>query len=92
MGGLPKSGFRSMVAHNGKLYVITGEALPNGSTPNFFPPQVDEASAFDNVLVEYTVHPGNPDLADPASRRELMRVRQAHRFHNMDDLAFGHDG
>jgi len=84
--------FHPEYASNGKLYVITGEAIPNGSTPHFLPPQTDDVSAFDNVLYEYTVDPGNPDLADPASRRELMRVRQPQRFHNMDDLAFGHDG
>jgi hypothetical protein len=77
---------------NGKFYVITGEAIPNGSTPHYSSPQDDESSAFDNVLCEYTVDAQNPDVVDPSSRRELLRVHQAHRLHNMNDLCFGGDG
>jgi glucose/arabinose dehydrogenase len=77
---------------NRKFYVITGEAVPNGSTPHYSAPQDDEDSAFDNVLVEYRVSLQNPDIADPSTRRELLRVHQAHRLHNMNDLCFGGDG
>jgi len=84
--------FHPDYAVNGKFYVITGEAVPNPATPHYSPPQSDTATAFDNVLVEYQRDAGNPDLADPGSRRELLRVRQPHREHNMGDLAFGGDG
>jgi hypothetical protein len=77
---------------NGKLYVVTGEAVPNGSTPHCSAPQNDSASDFDSVLVEYTVSAGDPNVVDPASRRELLRVHQAHALHGMDDPTFGGDG
>jgi hypothetical protein len=79
-------------ANNGKLYLITGEATPNASIPDYAAPQDDSGSAFDNVLIEYQVDPNNPDIVDTGTRRELLRVHQANREHNMNDLAFGKDG
>ena len=80
--------FHPNYASNGKLYVISGEAIPNASTPHYMPPQTDEASAFDNVLFEYQVSSTDPNLVDLSTKRELLRIRQAHRFHNMNDMAF----
>ena len=84
--------FHPDFASNRKLYVITGEALPGSATPHYFPPQNDHVSAFHNVLVEYQTFAGNPDLVDPATRRELLRVHQPHRVHNVNELVFGDDG
>jgi len=85
--------FHPDYATNGKLYVITGEAIPNSETPHYSPPQDDNlTSAFDNILVEYQVDAVNPDLVDTSTRRELLRVRQPNGGHNMNDLAFGGDG
>ncbi len=94
----PQSAMSGMAFHpdytiNGKLYVITGEATPNSETPHYSPPQVDNPdSAFDNVLVEYQVDALNPNLVDPSTRRELLRIHQPNGGHNMNDLAFGGDG
>ena len=84
--------FHPGYATNGKLYVITGEAVPNGATPHYVSPQDDTSSAFDNVLQELQVSATDPDVVDPGTKRELLRVHQAHRLHNMNDLAFGGDG
>lgn len=77
---------------NGKVYVVSGEAVPNGTTPHYSAPQDDSPSAFDNILCEYLVDPLDPNQIDPTTRRELLRVHQSHRLHNMSDLAFGADG
>ena len=79
-------------ATSGRFYLITGEAVPNPSTPHYSAPQNDTSSAFDSLLVEYRVDANDPDQADADSRRELLRVHQAIRSHNLDDLTFGHDG
>ena len=84
--------FHPDFAQNGLLYVITGEATPNGATPDYTPPQADSSSAFDNVLFEYQIDTADPDAIDPASRRELLRIHQSERKHNMNDLTFGGDG
>ena len=90
--GMSSLAFDPNYASNGKLYLITGEATPNPAIPDYVPPQIDTNSAFDNVLVEYRVDPNDLDRADPSSRRELLRVRQPHRDHKMNDLAFDADG
>lgn len=84
--------FHPDFATNRKLYVITGEAIPNATPPHYSPPQVDGATAFDNVLVEYQVDVANPNLVDASTRRELLRLHQADKIHNMNDLTFGGDG
>ena len=84
--------FHPDYATNGKLYVITGEPSANPPTADYFPPQVDSASAFDNVLVEYRVDAVDPDRVDPSSKREVLRIHRPHQLHTLDDLAFGPDG
>ena len=82
--------FHPNYALNGKVYAITGE-LTSGS-PDYDSPQDDSASAFDNVLYEYQVDGMDPNIVDMSSKRELLRVHQPNRFHNLGDLTFGHDG
>ncbi len=84
--------FHPDFATNGRFYVITGEAVPNTGTPDYVPPQDPELSAFDSVLVEYTAVPAGAASVDALTRRELMRIGQSQRFHNMNDLLFGNDG
>ena len=84
--------FHPEFATNGKLYVITGETTAVPPTAHYDSPQGDASSAFDNILIEYQVDSGNPDVVDLASRRELLRIHQPHKFHSMGDLTFGADG
>ena len=93
----PDRAMSSLVFHpdyseNGRLYVITGEATAVPPAADYDPPQNDTSSAFDNLLVEYQVDPADPDSVDLGSKRELLRVHQAHRLHNLGDAAFGKDG
>jgi glucose/arabinose dehydrogenase len=46
----------------------------------------------DNLIVEYTVDPENPNRVDADSRRVIIRVDQPHRWHNGGHIAFGPDG
>lgn len=45
-----------------------------------------------SVVAEYAVSAADPNLADPNSRRELLRVEQPYANHNGGMLAFGPDG
>lgn len=77
---------------NPRFYLTTGEAIPNVSTPHYLPPQDLTGNAFDNMLVEYQVDSEDANLADPSTRREMLRIRQPALSHNMNDLTFGGDG
>ena len=44
------------------------------------------------VIARYTVSPVDPDRADAASARELLRIAQPFRNHNGGQLQFGPDG
>ena len=46
----------------------------------------------DTRVVRYRVSGGNPDVADPASARVLLRVTQPYSNHNGGQLQFGPDG
>ncbi|MEE8104118.1 MAG: PQQ-dependent sugar dehydrogenase [Planctomycetota bacterium] len=45
-----------------------------------------------SVLDRYKVSSGDPDVADPASRIEVLRVRQTFGAHNSGMITFGADG
>lgn len=84
--------FHPDYATNGRLYVITGEALPNPSTPHYLPPQDLSLSAYDAIVFEYQVDATDPNRVDESTRRELLRIRQPQREHNINHLRFGEDG
>lgn len=75
----------------GKFYTYTSE--PVGPAADFtlsLPPN----SQFDhqNVVAEWQVDPANPNVADPSSRRELIRMDHPQFNHNAGALEFGPDG
>ncbi len=82
--------FHPQFASNGKLYLITGQ--PTTPSPHYSPPQADTAGAFDNVLVEYEIFDDDADAVDPDTRRDLLRMHKNEDAHNVNDLAFAHDG
>jgi glucose/arabinose dehydrogenase len=88
--GMSSLAFHPDFVNNGKLYVITGK--PTAPNPDYDSPQDDTFTAFDNILYEYQVDSINPDIVDVTTRREVLRIHQPHKFHNLGDLAFGDDG
>ncbi|MGI8957433.1 MAG: PQQ-dependent sugar dehydrogenase [Chthoniobacterales bacterium] len=69
----------------GKFYTYTSE--PVAGLADF---TVPKSSAFDHqsMVAEWQVSAGNPDVANPASRREVLRVDEPQANHNGGKLAF----
>ena len=68
-----------------KFYTYTSEPV---SGPADF--TVPKPVAFDHqsVVAEWQASAGNPDIADPATRREVLRVDEPQANHNGGKLAF----
>ena len=83
---------RALVASGGERGLL-GLALHPSFAQNgrFF---VDYTRAGDGstVIASFTVSAGNRDVADPASRRELLTIAQPFENHNGGALRFGPDG
>ncbi|MCP9440166.1 MAG: PQQ-dependent sugar dehydrogenase [Nitrospira sp.] len=74
----------------GKLYTLTSEPVTRAA--DFTVPMPPGASfSHQNVLAEWTVSATNPNVVDPALRRELLRVDWPRGYHNGGMLAFGPD-
>ncbi len=71
------------------LYTYTSE--PVEGTADFTVP-ITGAFNHQDVLAEWTISAGNPNLVDMASRRELLRNDHPQSNHNGGALHFGPDG
>jgi len=80
--GLLGLAFHPQFASNGKFYVSYTRASGG---------PVLGISA-DQVLAEYQIGVGTPDVANPASRREILAIPDLASNHNGGDLHFGPDG
>lgn len=69
----------------GKFYTYTSE--PVAGPADF---TVPKNAPFDHqsVIAEWQVSAGNPDVADPATRREILRIDEPQANHNGGKLAF----
>jgi glucose/arabinose dehydrogenase len=69
----------------GKFYTYSSEPVTGAADFT-----VPKTTAFDHqsVVAEWQVSAGNPNLADPASRREVLRVDEPQANHNGGKLAF----
>ncbi|HKQ60871.1 MAG TPA: PQQ-dependent sugar dehydrogenase [Candidatus Polarisedimenticolaceae bacterium] len=70
-----------------KLYTVSQE--PPGSGVADF--GALSPVAHQSVVYEWRASASNPDLVDPASRREVLRVNSKSTVHNVDELVFGPD-
>ncbi len=68
-----------------KFYTYTSEPV---SGPADFTVPINGAFNHQSVVAEWKQSAGNPDVADPASRREVMRVDEPQSNHNGGKLAF----
>ena len=68
-----------------KFYTYTSEPVTGAADFT-----VPKNTAFDHqsVVAEWQASAGNPDVADPASRREVLRVDEPQSNHNGGKLAF----
>ncbi|MEO5717815.1 MAG: PQQ-dependent sugar dehydrogenase [Chthoniobacterales bacterium] len=68
-----------------KFYTYTSEPVTGAADFT-----VPKTTAFDHqsVVAEWQVSAGNPDVADPASRREVLRIAEPQSNHNGGKLAF----
>ncbi len=79
----------------GKLYTYSSEPV-NGTAD--FTVEMVNATGYpipfnhQSVIAEWSVDPNNPNLVDPNSRREVMRVDQPQFNHDGGMLEFGPDG
>ena len=80
--GLLGLAFHPQFASNGKFYVTHTRAAGGAVL----------GSSADQVLAEYQIGAGTPDVANPASRREILAIPDLAGNHNGGDLHFGPDG
>ncbi len=75
----------------GTLYTYTSEPIPAGSAPTYAAPN-NAVQNYKNVVSEWKMNAADPNLVDPASRRELMSFGKNAANHNGGTIAFGWDG
>ncbi len=80
--GLLGLAFHPQFATNGKFYVAHTRAAGGNVL----------GSSADQVLAEYQIGVGTPDVANPASRREILAIPDIAGNHNGGDIHFGSDG
>jgi len=78
------------------LYTYNSEAIPVGTTPTFptptsTPPTLPPQN-YKNVVNEWKISAVDPNLIDPASRREVVSFAKNAANHNGGTIAFGPDG
>ncbi|HQY88482.1 MAG TPA: PQQ-dependent sugar dehydrogenase, partial [Tepidisphaeraceae bacterium] len=66
------------------LFYAAIEERNSAGTPDFGPTTHD----LQGVVYEYQIDSGNPNIVDPSSRRELMRVNIPNAVHSINAIAF----
>lgn len=82
--GLLGLAFHPDFRNNGRFYVAY--TRPSGWPGGFL------GSTADQAIAEFQVSAGNPNVADPATRREIIAVPDLASNHNGGDIHFGPDG
>jgi glucose/arabinose dehydrogenase len=92
--GLLGLAFHPDYATNGKLYTFTSEPVtgPADFTVADLPPLDAEDLRHQSVVAEWQVSIADPDVVDPGSRRELLRIDNPQFNHNAGMLNFGPGG
>ncbi len=82
-----ESGLLGLAFH--PLFMVNGQFYVAFTAPSAEPRL---GSSPDQVIARFTVSVGNPNVADPASRLDILRVPDLAGNHNGGDLHFGPDG
>lgn len=80
--GLLGMAFHPQFATNGRFYIQHSRAAGGGNL----------GTDTDQLTVEYRVSTTNPDIGDPATRVEILRIADHAGNHNGGDIHFGNDG
>ena len=83
---------RSLVSTNGEGGLLSAAFHPRFAQNGFFFVNYTDSASFDTVIARYQVSAGDPNRADPASARVLLRIDQPFSNHNGGQIHFGPDG
>src|SRR4051795_11245647 len=73
------------------LYTYNSEVITTGTTPTY-PVPTTAANNYKNVVNEWKISATNPNVVDPASRREVISFGKNASNHNGGTITFGPDG
>jgi len=75
----------------GTLYTFAGELIPAGTSPTYVAPR-NATQGYKTVVNEWKMSAADPNIVDPASRREIISFGKNANNHNGGTAAFGPDG
>jgi glucose/arabinose dehydrogenase len=73
------------------LYTYNSEQIPAGASPTYVAPN-NATQNYMNVINEWKMSPTDPNVVDPASRRQIISFGKNAGNHNGGTIAFGRDG
>ncbi len=73
------------------LYTYNSQPIPAGNTPTYVAPNA-ATQGYENAINEWKVSALDPNVIDPASRREIISFGKNANNHNGGTIAFGPDG
>ena len=73
------------------LYTYSSQPIPAGTSPTYIVPN-GASQGYKNVINEWKMSVADPNVADPASRREIISFGKNANNHNGGTVAFGPDG
>ena len=83
---------RSLVDTQGEGGLLSAAFHPRFAQNGFVFVNYTDKASFDTIIARYQVSAGNPNQADPASARVLLRIDQPFTNHNGGQIQFGPDG
>jgi Glucose / Sorbosone dehydrogenase/PEP-CTERM motif len=73
------------------LYTYSSQPIPAGTSPTY-PAPAGASQGYKNVINEWKLSAADPNVVDPASRREIISFGKNANNHNGGTIAFGPDG
>jgi glucose/arabinose dehydrogenase len=75
-----------------KLYTFTSEPVSGPADYTTFAVPAGFVYDHQDVIAEWLIDSANPNLVDPTSRREVLRIDHPQFNHNSGEMVFGPDG